>query len=253
MAVAPLVSASASASGSEVHMHASVLVVDGEKNVRLSMVHALESTGLHVESALTGEEALLMLRASRFDLMFLELKMPGLDGIEVLRRAKASWPSMHVVVITAHGTVERAVEAMKLGAADFIEKPFTAERLRELARSVLAPLPAEAHAVGYEGCLAEARRAIAEHRLAPAVALLRRSVGLDPTRPEAFNLLGAVAHLSGQRYKAQDCFRAAIALDPTFKPAHENLERSASGGVRGLHMELALGDDGTGATRGDRD
>jgi len=220
-----------------------ILVVDDEKNIRMTMVHALETSGFHVESAVTGEEALLMLKASPFDLMFLDLKMPGMGGIEALRRAKQSRPTTRVVVITAHGTVDNAVEAMKLGAADFIQKPFTPEEIRGLTRSVLSPLPEDAHTEGYEHCLAEARRSIAANQLGAGIAYICKAVGLDPTRPEAFNLLGAAVHLSGQRYKAQDYFRAAIALDPTYGPSQENLERSVSGGVRGLHMELSFGVD----------
>lgn len=224
-------------------MDTSILVVDDERNIRMTMVHALESGGFHVESAMSGEEALLMLNASPFDLVFLDIKMPGLDGIEVLRRTKQGWPSTRVVVITAHGTVDNAVEAMKLGAADFIQKPFTPSEIRELTKSVLSPLPQDAHTAGYAHCLAEARRAIAENQLATATAYIRKAVGLDPTRPEAFNLLGAAVHRSGHRYKAQDYFRAALALDPTYRPAHENLGRSVSWGVQTLDMELSLGSD----------
>ena len=220
-----------------------ILVVDDEKNIRMTMIHALETSGYHVESAITGEEALLMLKASPFDLVFLDLKMPGMDGIEVLRRARQSWPTMRMVVITAHGTVDNAVEAMKLGAADFIQKPFTPEEIREVAKGVLAPLPEDVHDAGYARCLAEARRSILDSQLATAIVYVRKAVGLDPSRPEAFNLLGAAVHLGGQPYKAQDYFRAALALDPTYKPAHENLERSVSGGVSGLRMELCLGAD----------
>lgn len=229
-----------------------ILVVDDEKNIRLTMVHALESSGFHVESAITGEEALLILRASPFDLMFLDLKMPGLDGIEVLRRAKQNWPLMPVVVITAHGTVDNAVEAMKLGAADFMQKPFMPDEIRELAKSVLSPALQKAQAPGYGRCLAEARQWILANQLASAIAYIRRAVGLDPSRPEAFNLLGAAVHLSGQRYKAQDYFRAALALDPTYKPADENLHRSVDGSARGLDMELSLGSDDEGETNGRR-
>ena len=148
-----------------------------------------------------------------------------------------------VVVITAHGTIDNAVEAMKLGAADFVQKPFTPEEIRELTKSILSPLPEDADTTGYAHCLAQARRSIAENPLGVAVAYLRKAVGLDPSRPEAFNLLGAAVHMSGQRYKAQDYFRAAIALDPTYEPAQANLERSVNGGVRGLHMEMSLGAD----------
>ena len=222
----------------------SILVVDDEKNIRMTMVRALESSGFHVESAISGEEALLMLRASPFDLVFLDLKMPGVDGIEVLRRGRESWPLTRVVVATAHGTVDNAVEAMKLGAIDFIQKPFTPEEIREIANSVLSPLPENTQGSGYAHCVAEATRSIAESQLGTAMAYIRKAVGLDPTRPEAFNLLGVAAHLGGQRHKAQAYFRAAIALDPTCAPAHENLERSVEGGAPGQHMDLSLGTAG---------
>lgn len=219
----------------------SILVVDDEKNIRMTLVHALEVTGYHVESAMTGEEALLMLKASGFDLMFLDLMLPGMGGIEVLRKARAHWPAMRVVVITAHGTVDNAVEAMKSGAADFLQKPFTPAEIRELTKSVLAPIPHEEEEGGYDGCVARARSAIEQRQLSSALTFIRRAMALDPTRPAAFNLLGAAEHLAGQRYRAQNCFRAALALDPTYKPALENLERSASGGISGMYMELSLG------------
>ena len=182
-----------------------------------------------------------MLEAGRFDLVFLDLKLPGLDGIEVLRRTMQAWPRMRVVVITAPGTVTDAALAMKLGAADFIQKPFTPEEIRVLTESLFRQPPENGDALGYIHCLTEARRSITENRLATAVAFLRKAVGLDPSRPEAFNLLGAAVHLGGQRSRAQIYFRAAIALDPTYRPAQENLERSAGGGVRGLPMDLSLG------------
>lgn len=220
----------------------SVLVVNDEKIIRMSMVHALETSGFHVETAITGEEALLMLKASPFDLMLLDLKMSRMDGIEVLRRAKLSGSTIHVVVLTAQGYVDNAVEAMKLGAADFIQKPFTPQEIRETARSVLQPLPEDMHTAGYERCLVEAKQSIEDNRLETAVAYLRKAVGMDPSRPEAFNLLGVAVHMCGERYKAQDYFRVAIAMDPTFKTAYKNLERSVNGNAFELHMALTLGD-----------
>lgn len=226
----------------------SVLVVDDERNIRVTMVHALESSGLHVESALTGEEALLMLEASPFDLLFLDLKLPGVDGLEVLRRSTRRWPGLCVVVITAHGTVDAAVEAMKLGAADFIQKPFTPDEIREAAFRVLAPAPEVDRSAGYGHCMAEARRFIEERQLDTARAYVRQAVGLDPTRPDAFNLLGVAVHLGGDRFKAQSYFRAALALDPTYAPARANLEHSVFGGGQGRDMELSLGADLAAAT-----
>jgi DNA-binding NtrC family response regulator len=219
----------------------SILVVDSEKNVRMSMVRALESGGFHVESAMTGEEALLMLEASAFHAVFLDLKLPGVAGIEVLRKVKRRWPSTRVVVVTAHGTVDNAVEAMRLGASDFIPMPFTPEELRGIAKAIPASAPEENRNERYAGCVTEARRSIVHNQIAAALASARTAAGIDPARPEAFNLLGAATHLSGDRYRAQSYFRAAIALDPTYGPAFENLDRSTAGGVHGLYMELSLG------------
>ncbi len=101
----------------------SILVVDDEKNIRLTMFQSLEPLGMPVETAVNGEEALQKLREGQFGLVFLDPKMPGMDGMEVLHRIKEKWPKIQVIIITAHGTVESAVEAMKIGAADFLQSP----------------------------------------------------------------------------------------------------------------------------------
>jgi len=115
----------------------SILIVDDEKNIRLTLARSLEPLRIPVRTAVNGEEALRELRTSVFCLVFLDLKMPGIDGMEVLRQIKAGWPETRVVIITAHGTVETAVEAMKLGVADFVQKPFSPEEIRTLATRVL--------------------------------------------------------------------------------------------------------------------
>ena len=116
-----------------------VLVVDDEKNIRLTLRQALEEQGLEVATVSSGEAALERLRAGEaFALMLLDLKMPGLGGMEVLQRAQELRPSLPVAVFTAHGSAENATEAMKLGAADFIEKPFTPPEIRALVDEVRA-------------------------------------------------------------------------------------------------------------------
>lgn len=114
-----------------------ILVVDDEKNIRLTVSRSLETLGITVHTAVNGEEALQKLGEGRFGLVFLDLKMPGMDGMEVLRRIKVDWPTIQVIIITAHGTIGSAVEAMKLGAVDFIQKPFTPGEIRELAKRFL--------------------------------------------------------------------------------------------------------------------
>ena len=116
-----------------------VLVVDDEKNIRLTLRQALEEQGLEVAIVSSGEAALEQLRAGEaFALMLLDLKMPGLGGMEVLQRTQELRPGLPVVVFTAHGSAENATEAMKLGAADFIEKPFTPPEIRALVDEVRA-------------------------------------------------------------------------------------------------------------------
>lgn len=217
-----------------------VLVVDDEKNIRTTLVRALEAIGVVADTAATGEEALEKLARSRFELMLLDLRLPGLDGIEVLRRALEMRPEIRVVVITAHGTVAAAVRAMKLGAFDFMEKPFSPEEIREVVRAALDTAPASGTETGdYEDYLAEVRRRIHARQLEIAANYARRAIGVAPTRPEAFNLLGVATALRNNPYRAQDYFRASLALDPTYVPAQKNLERGATIPVK---EKLLLGD-----------
>jgi CheY-like chemotaxis protein len=114
-----------------------ILLVDDEKNIRLTLSQSLESLGLPIQTAVNGEEALQKLQETEFGLLLLDLKMPGMDGMEVLHRVRERWPTIPVIIITAHGTIGSAVDAMKLGAVDFIQKPFSPREIRELVTQVL--------------------------------------------------------------------------------------------------------------------
>ncbi len=204
----------------------SVLVVDDEKNIRQTLAQALIPMGLHVETAVNGEEALQKVRDAEFDLMLLDLKMPGVDGMEVLRSLSDVRPEIRIIIITAYGTVKNAVEAIKLGAVDFIEKPFSPREIRELVNSVLARDALEPSALhGYDAHIQWSKRCIQERRFPSAEEHVRKAIGLDASRAEAFNLLGALQELRGDGLGAAKSYRAAYALDPTYKPARMNLER----------------------------
>ncbi|MBU4262818.1 MAG: response regulator [Proteobacteria bacterium] len=206
-----------------------ILVVDDEKNIRLTMSQSLEALGIPVQTAVNGEEALQKLRQEPFGLIFLDLKMPGLDGIEVLRRIKEQWPQIRVVIITAHGTVATAVEAMKLGAVDFVQKPFSPGEIRELAGRVLQREQLnEENAVDYPSLVELAKRHISDRSFAVARETARRAIAVDPAQPAAYNLLGALLEINDERLEALKFYRAALDIDPTFKPAAANLERATS-------------------------
>lgn len=106
-----------------------VLIVDDEKNYTLILSAVLEEEGLETLTANSGLEALEILKNSDVDLVLTDMKMPSMDGIELLERIKAKDPELPVIMMTAHGTVDKAVEAMQKGAYTYILKPFDNERL----------------------------------------------------------------------------------------------------------------------------
>ncbi len=113
----------------------SVLVVDDEKDVRDWIKKTLEYRKFDVHFAENGESALGQIGGTPFDLVFLDVKMPGMDGIVVLQKIKAEHPDLPVVMISGHGTIETAVEATKLGAYDFLQKPIDLTKLVITARN----------------------------------------------------------------------------------------------------------------------
>ncbi len=113
-----------------------VLVVDDELIVRDSLKEWLEDVGFGVDMAASGPEALERLETAPLDLMLVDIKMPGMDGVEVLRQVRESRPDLPVIMITAYATVDTAVEAMKMGALDYLTKPFDPEKLVPMVEGV---------------------------------------------------------------------------------------------------------------------
>jgi two-component system response regulator HydG len=114
-----------------------ILVADDDAGMRDSLTRALRREGFAVVPAEDGTAALEALRRTRVDLLVADLRMPGLDGLELLRAAKLLAPETEIVVISGHGTVEEAVEAMKEGAYDFLTKPFDRGALIRTVRQAL--------------------------------------------------------------------------------------------------------------------
>ncbi len=106
-----------------------ILIVDDEKNYLTILTAILEEEGFEVLTALSGQEALEIQKTSDVDLVLTDMKMPVMDGIELLEHIKAIDPELPVVMMTAHGTVDKAVEAMQKGAYSYILKPFDNQRL----------------------------------------------------------------------------------------------------------------------------
>ena len=238
--------------------------MDDEKNIRLTVSQALERLDLEIDGAVNGEEALEKIKANGYELVLLDLKMPGIDGMEVLRQVREFDRKLKVLIITAHGTVENAVEAMKLGAVDFIQKPFTPDEIRQfvsqaLARGegflrkmrfeagkaidkivsktteenisveleeTIAQLEHEEEQLDYSQCMEQAKAAVEAYDFDTAADWAKRAVFVNTSGAEAFNFIGVIYELKNDRLTAQKYYRAAIALDPTYQPAHNNLKRS---------------------------
>jgi DNA-binding response OmpR family regulator len=208
----------------------SVLIVDDEKNIRLTLSQTLESLKLETDTAANGEEALSKLIEKEFGLVLLDLRMPGMDGMEVLRRVREIRPDIRVIILTAYGTIESAVEAMKLGAVDFIQKPFSAEEIRELVSRVMDREKLDQQkGMDYTSSIELAKKSIGDRHFDAAVEHVRLAIFIDPGRPEAFNLLGALMEIKGDRIEAQKNYRTALSLDPSYEPAVKNLQRSTEG------------------------
>ena len=115
-----------------------VLIVDDEETMRDSCSQIISGMGeQHIQIAENGDKALEIMRKAFFDIVILDLKMPGTSGIDVLKQIKNDNPETIVVVITGYATVESAVEAMRIGAYDFLPKPFTPEELRIILRRAI--------------------------------------------------------------------------------------------------------------------
>lgn len=107
----------------------SIMIVDDEMIVRESFLQWFKKYGHRVEAAASGFEALEKLEKVSFDILFVDIKMAGMNGIELLKRVKEEYPDTVVILITAYGSIESAVEAMKMGAMDYLLKPFKPEQL----------------------------------------------------------------------------------------------------------------------------
>jgi CheY-like chemotaxis protein len=210
-------------------IHKPILIVDDEKNIRLTLSQVLETLGAEIDTAANGEEALTKLKGREFSLILLDIRMPGMDGMEILRRVREIRPDIRVIMITAYGTIESAVEAMKLGAVDFLQKPFDPEEIRELVSRVAdRDKLGEHRRLDYASDIESAKKCIRDRHFDAAIEHVQRGISVDPGRPEAFNLLGALMEIEGDRIEAQKNYRAALSLDPSYQPAISNLHRSTA-------------------------
>jgi len=161
-----------------------ILVVDDEENMVHFLTKLLRAEGFEVEGAGTGEAALERLRAGPFELVLTDLKLPDTDGIEILRVARELHPETVVILITAYGTIESAIEAMRAGAYDYVTKPFRATEILQVVGKAL-------ERVRLRREVSQLRQAV-EERFGFA-----SLVGKSPKMQEVYTHIGKVAAARG--------------------------------------------------------
>lgn len=110
---------------------ANVLLVDDEEQFLNVFSERLKTRGLKIDTATSGEEAVKKSKGKNLDAIILDLAMPGMDGLETLKKLKSENPDLQVIMLTGHGSLETGIEAMKEGAFDFIEKPVDISKIME--------------------------------------------------------------------------------------------------------------------------
>ena len=227
-------------------MNARILLVDDEPNVRLSYRAVLEVEGYALEESNSAATALEKLVASSFDLAILDLRMPEMDGLDLLAKMRERGLSTPAVIITAYGELPHAVRAVKLGAIDFLQKPLKPEQLRRIVAEVVArhePVaPSAVVAKDYAYHLRAAKRAINLRDFEAAKRSLKNALHLDDRSAEGFNLAGVVAELSGDFKIAARYYAQALRINTEFPPAQQNARRIEELSRRGKSDEpFALG------------
>ncbi|MGM0508207.1 MAG: response regulator [Fusobacteriota bacterium] len=209
-------------------MSEKILIIDDEKNIRFMLDKSL-SKDYDVTSAVNGEDGLEKLKEGEYDLILLDMKLPGMDGLEVLKKIKESNKEVTVIMITGFGNIDTAVEAMKLGAVDYLRKPFSSNEIRSIVSEVIErnniDLSKES-SEDYEDHLNHAKAYINKREFDKAEDSLNKAINLNSDKPVVFNLLGVILELQNKKEEAQKNYRAALALDPTYEPAKQNLSRT---------------------------
>lgn len=219
-------------------MNHQILIVDDEPNVRLSYRMTLETEGYTVMEAESGARALEQFEGNDFDLAILDMRMPEMDGLELLAEMRQRGLDTPTVIITAFGDIPHAVRAMKLGAIDFLKKPLTPEQLRQIASEVLerhreppaaAPAKTREAPVSVEEWhrryLRSAKRYLNLRDFLSARVDLNKAMTLQPLSPDAFNLAGVLDEMQENYDGAKKNYGQAIKLDSRYEPAQQNMRR----------------------------
>jgi len=210
-------------------MQPCILIVDDEPNVRLTYRVTLETEGFEVREASGASAALRELADKDFDLAILDMRMPEMDGLELLESMRERNIQTPVVIITAYGDVPHAVRAMKLGAIDFLQKPLTPEALRSAVGEILGrhakPAPHPAREETFDTHVQAAKQLINLREFPAAREHIAKALETRSDSPEVFNLGGVLFEMLEDYKRAKRYYGQAIRLNKNYEPAQQNMRR----------------------------
>lgn len=189
-----------------------VLVVDDTKNIRNLLKTCLEIEGYNVITAVDGKQALEIAGETKLDLIFLDIKLPEVSGTEVLRRIRGEGSHIPVIIMTAFATVKNAVECTKLGAVAYLQKPFTADKVRALLEENI--LLKETRKEDTEEQIQLCRELVRMEAYLEAYEHLKQALAQNPNDFRIYDLLGDAmkglnrAGEATQYYKAASVFKS---------------------------------------------
>lgn len=178
-----------------------IIVVDDTKNIRTLLTTCLELNGYEVITASSGNEALELFKSERFDLAFLDIKLPEISGTEVLRRLRALGIDIPVIIMTAYATVKNAVECTKLGAVAYLQKPFTADKVKQVINEIWNCENIQDDEI--QSNITQCKELINNGDLDQAFNILKKTLSLNPSSKETYYLIGKIYEIKGNDTEAR--------------------------------------------------
>jgi DNA-binding response OmpR family regulator len=225
-------------------MSSKILIVDDEEAVRFFMADALSRAGWQVQEAESGEAALAALSEQSFDVMLLDLRMPGIGGLNVMRQAKERWPEVMIIIMTAYASLDSAIEAVRQGAFDYLRKPCSVDDIMSCVNRAMTKK--EIHSRRVEALPEDtpSAPATAIHSGTLKIDLGSHTVLLNGKQilltPTEYGLLEILAESLGQPISLQQLIEEGLGYDSTDPQAQETLRVHISRLRRKLESKYVL-------------
>ena len=206
-----------------------LLIVEDEINIAKTIAATFNSEDYETQIYTDGLQAWENIYSKPNDIVFLDIMLPGIDGMEILKRIHENNIQTSVVMITAFGSIDYAVQAMKYGAVDFLQKPLDPSGLRNVVQKIRDRIKLnESNAHEYEQIIELVKLEISKREYHNAHDLIKKAISLKQESAEAYNLLGAIREIMGDNISAAQSYQLAIKFDKNYKPALDNLDRITS-------------------------